>query len=125
MKVLAFRHVPFEGLGHIGPALEAHGIGCDYDDLYRDGVRDPDISAYAGLIFLGGPMSEGRMGEGDEVVMVVVADLNEAKAQAKAKWNGKGRGHVDALQQIDVVDGFELRLEPVGEGDRTELDSFN
>ena len=57
MKVLAFRHVPFEGLGHIGPALEAHGIGCDYDDLYRDGVRDPDISAYAGLIFLGGPMS--------------------------------------------------------------------
>jgi hypothetical protein len=75
--------------------------------------------------FLGGPMSEGRMGEGDEVVMGVAADLNEAKAQAKAKWNGKGRGHVDALQQIDVVDGFELRLEPVGEGDRTELDSFN
>jgi len=26
VKVLAFRHVPFEGLGHIGPVLEAHGI---------------------------------------------------------------------------------------------------
>jgi len=57
VKVLAFRHVPFEGTGHIVSVLEARGIGCDYADLYRDGVPDPDIAAYAGLIFLGGPMS--------------------------------------------------------------------
>ena len=57
MKVLAFRHVPFEGLGHIGPVLEARGIGWDYADLHREGVSDPDIAAYGGLIFLGGPMS--------------------------------------------------------------------
>jgi Glutamine amidotransferase class-I len=57
VKVLAFRHVPFEGTGHIASVLEARGIGCDYADLYRDGVPDPDITAYAGLIFLGGPMS--------------------------------------------------------------------
>ena len=57
MKVLAFRHVPFEGVGHIGPVLEARGIGCHYADLYRAGAPDPDIAAYAGLIFLGGPMS--------------------------------------------------------------------
>jgi Domain of Unknown Function (DUF1543) len=75
--------------------------------------------------FLGGPMAEGRMGEGHEVVMVVAADLDDAKSRAKAKWSGKGRGHVDAVQRIDAVDGFEVRLEQVGEGDRTELDSFN
>lgn len=57
MKVLAFRHVPFEGVGHIGPLLQARGIGLDYADLYRESAPDPDLSAYAGLIFLGGPMS--------------------------------------------------------------------
>jgi GMP synthase (glutamine-hydrolysing) len=57
VKVLAFRHVPFEGIGRIAPLLEERGIGCDYADLYREGVVDPDIAAYAGLIFLGGPMS--------------------------------------------------------------------
>jgi Domain of Unknown Function (DUF1543) len=75
--------------------------------------------------FLGGPMAEGRMGEGHEVVFVVAKDLKEAKAQAKAKWHGSGRGHVDALQQIEMVDGFEIRLVAGGEGDRIPLDSYN
>ena len=35
MRVLAFRHVPFEGLGHIQPALESRGVSVDYVDLYR------------------------------------------------------------------------------------------
>jgi GMP synthase (glutamine-hydrolysing) len=57
VRVLAFRHVPFESLGLIEPALESRGIAFDYADLYRDGVPPPDISRYDGLIFLGGPMS--------------------------------------------------------------------
>jgi GMP synthase-like glutamine amidotransferase len=57
VKVLAFRHVPFEGVGHIERVLEDRAIGLDYADLYKDGAPDPDISKYAGLIFLGGPMS--------------------------------------------------------------------
>ena len=57
MKVLAFRHVPFEGIGRLAPLLAERGIACDYADLYREGEPDPDIAAYAGLIFLGGPMS--------------------------------------------------------------------
>jgi GMP synthase-like glutamine amidotransferase len=57
MRVLAFRHVPFEGVGSIEPLLHQRGIGLDYADLYKDGARDPDIAAYDGLIFLGGPMS--------------------------------------------------------------------
>jgi hypothetical protein len=65
------------------------------------------------------------MGEGHEVVLVVAADLTEAKARAKAKWSGTGRGHVDALQRIDMVDGFEVSLAEAGSGDRLTLDDYN
>jgi GMP synthase-like glutamine amidotransferase len=57
VKVLVFRHVPFEGPGHIAPALQGRGIGLEYADLYQGDVPDPDIGDYAGLLFLGGPMS--------------------------------------------------------------------
>ena len=57
MKVLAFRHVPFEDTGRIAPILEERGIVCDYADLYKPGAAAPAVSPYAGLIVLGGPMS--------------------------------------------------------------------
>jgi len=56
-RVLAFRHVPFEGAGHIETVLQERGIPLEYVDLYRDGAAAPDASQAAGLIFLGGPMS--------------------------------------------------------------------
>jgi GMP synthase (glutamine-hydrolysing) len=57
VKVLVFRHVPFEGVGYAGDSLRERGIDCEYADLYKEGASTPDIAAYAGLIFLGGPMS--------------------------------------------------------------------
>lgn len=57
MRVLAFRHVPFEGAGLIVPVLESHDVGLDYADLYLPGAVMPDVSKYDGLIVLGGPMS--------------------------------------------------------------------
>ena len=57
MRVLAFRHVPFESLGLIEPVLRARGVEVEYADLYRTGAALPDIAAYDALIFLGGPMS--------------------------------------------------------------------
>ncbi len=57
MRVLAFRHVPFEGAGLIELALQQRGISLDYADLHRDGAQLPETGAYDGLIFLGGPMS--------------------------------------------------------------------
>lgn len=57
MRVLAFRHVPFEGLGLIEPVLKARGIHFDYCDLYLPGAVLPDANGYDGLIFMGGPMS--------------------------------------------------------------------
>ena len=73
--------------------------------------------------FLGGPLAGDRMGEGHEVVLVVAEGLSDAKA--KAKWSGIGHGHVDALQRIDMVDGFEVALARTGEGDRIEVDNYN
>jgi len=57
MRVLAFRHVPFEHLGRIEPELVRRGIGIDYADLYQPGAAEPDPARYDGLIFMGGAMS--------------------------------------------------------------------
>jgi GMP synthase-like glutamine amidotransferase len=56
MRVLAFRHVPFEHLGLIAETLEERGISFEYQDLYQSGVV-PSLDGVAGLIFMGGPMS--------------------------------------------------------------------
>jgi hypothetical protein len=77
------------------------------------------------VAYLGGPLADERMGEGHEVVVVVAEDLREAKTKAKAKWSGVGRGHVDALQRIEMVDGFEISLLSAGSGDRFVLDDYN
>ena len=57
MKVLAFRHVGFEGAGRIASVLAERNIQLDYADLYVPGTPVPDVAGYAALIFLGGPMS--------------------------------------------------------------------
>ena len=78
------------------------------------------------VAFLGGQLEAGRVGEGHEVVLVVADSLKEAKTKAKAKWGGHGRGHIDAVQRIDQIDGFALTLTPGDEpGDKTELTDFN
>jgi len=55
MRILAFRHAPFEGVGLIAAALD--GVAIAYADLYLDPPVRPDPAAYDALIFLGGPMS--------------------------------------------------------------------
>lgn len=57
MTVLVFRHVPFEDLGRIGPALEARGLETRYVDWYASPQAVARWEEAAGLIFLGGPMS--------------------------------------------------------------------
>ena len=57
MRVLAFRHVPHEGAGHLETVLAARGISLQYADLYLPDFEPPDPAAFHGLIFLGGPMS--------------------------------------------------------------------
>jgi GMP synthase-like glutamine amidotransferase len=57
VRVLAFRHVPFEGAGRLEPILAARGYTIEYVDLYHSDAPIPDMDGAAGLIFLGGPMS--------------------------------------------------------------------
>ena len=56
MRVLAFRHVPFEHLGLIAEPLRRNNIECQYVDLYES-PRIPNVDEAEGLIFMGGPMS--------------------------------------------------------------------
>lgn len=88
-------------------------------------VRTCGMHLYAA--FLGGPVTAGRMGEDHEVVFVVASTSEEAKMLAKAKWSGAGRGHVDAVQRIDVVDGHQVSVGALedGAGDQGELQSYN
>jgi hypothetical protein len=65
------------------------------------------------------------MGEDHEVVFVVAEDMKGARTAAKAKWGGTGRPHVDALTQLDVIDGHTLILEASGTGDVTTSEGYN
>jgi len=57
MRIVAFRHVPFEGAGHLESVLSANGIDLQYADLYLSNASDPDLSGAAAVVVLGGPMS--------------------------------------------------------------------
>jgi hypothetical protein len=75
--------------------------------------------------FLGGELSEGRMGEDHEVVFVVAEDMTSARRAAKQKWGGGGRGHVDALTRLDMIDGYAIELAASGTGDATATEGYN
>jgi hypothetical protein len=65
------------------------------------------------------------MGEDHEVVFVVADDMISARRAAKAKWGGDGRAHVDALTQIDMIDGYVVGLREAGSGDHTTTEGYN
>ena len=56
MKVHVLQHVPFEGLGSIGPWLEAQGASLRYTRFYED-YQLPALKAVDMVIAMGGPMS--------------------------------------------------------------------
>jgi GMP synthase (glutamine-hydrolysing) len=55
--VYAFRHVGFEHLGLIAPALESRGLAVEYVDVFEGAPVPERIGEAAGLVFMGGPMS--------------------------------------------------------------------
>ena len=64
--------------------------------------------------FLGGELTVGRMGEDHELVFVVAADMADARKSATKNWGGAGRAHVDALTQLDAIDGYAITLDQSG-----------
>ena len=80
--------------------------------------------------YLGGPLTDGRMGEDHEVVLVAAADRADAEARAVAKWQGTPPGHLDALERIVRIDGYDVTLTPAAggdgaAGDHLEMETFN
>jgi Domain of Unknown Function (DUF1543) len=74
------------------------------------------------VVYLGGDPAPGRLSEDHEVVMVVAADVTEARHAARAKWGGTTKAHVDAVQVLAVVDGYRISLEPTDAPDSAEVD---
>jgi hypothetical protein len=67
------------------------------------------VGLYA--VYLGGDPAPGRIGEDHEVVFVVAEDVVSARKQARKKWSGSDpKPHVDMVQELDVVDGYEVSL---------------
>jgi hypothetical protein len=73
-------------------------------------------------VYLGGDPAPGRLSEDHEVVFVVATDVREARRASRAKWAGHGRAHVDAVREIQIVDGHRIHLERTGETDTVEVD---
>jgi GMP synthase (glutamine-hydrolysing) len=57
VRVLAFRHSPFDDLGLMQDILQAHGFTYEYADLYQSPAAEPAVDDADALIFLGGSMS--------------------------------------------------------------------
>lgn len=56
MRVHFFQHVPFEGLGSIGPWLEVHRAAVTTTRFFEDPIL-PEVDGVDLLIVMGGPMS--------------------------------------------------------------------
>jgi hypothetical protein len=56
------------------------------------------------------------LGEDHETVFVVAENEKQARSKAKAKWAGASRKglHVDAVTCVEAVDGYAVRLAPIG-----------
>jgi len=57
MHVHVLQHVPFEGLGCIGPWLESRGARISWTRWFEPGASPPPLDGIDLLIALGGPMS--------------------------------------------------------------------
>ncbi len=74
------------------------------------------------VVYLGGEPAPGRMGEDHEVVLVVAEDVKSARTQARAKWSGSSRPHIDAISVVHRVDGYDIGLSSGQPGDLLDID---
>lgn len=56
-KLLVLQHVPSEPMGVLDPLLRTAGFRIRYVNFARDPFAQVDVSRYAGLVVLGGPMN--------------------------------------------------------------------
>ena len=61
------------------------------------------------LVYLGGKHKEDLILEDHRVFLVVAQNIEQAKEEAKARWNVDGV-HVDGIKQITEVDKYQIIL---------------
>ena len=80
-----------------------------------DDERPDDALPRLYAVYLGGDPAPGRLGEDHEVVFVVTPDPRSARGAARAKWTGADpKPHVDMVQELDAVDGYDVTLTHTG-----------
>jgi len=85
------------------------------DETVPDGTAPDDGLPRLYAVYLGGDPAPGRLGEDHEVVFVVTTDPRSARRAARAKWSGTDtKPHVDMVQELDAVDGYEVTLAHTG-----------
>jgi GMP synthase-like glutamine amidotransferase len=122
MKVLAFRHVPFEGAGRIASVLAQRNIQLDYADLYVPGAPVPDVAAYAALIFLGGPMSANDdlpylRQEMDWIAQATASDRPVLGICLGAQLMARSLGARVYRNPVKEIGWFDLHFTPAAAGD--------
>jgi GMP synthase-like glutamine amidotransferase len=79
MRVHVFQHVPFEGLGSIGPWLAARGARVGFTRFFDERPEIPEAGAFDLLVVMGGPMSVN-----DDARLPWLRDEKRAVAEAVA-----------------------------------------
>ena len=77
---LAIRHVPFEDLGSLEPALSAKGFGIRYVDCQLDDIAALDPTAPELLVVLGGPIGAYQ----DDIYPVLRDELRMLEARLRS-----------------------------------------
>lgn len=90
---------------------------------YEDALTYITTSSKLYIVFLGGNLPPNRFGEDHEIVTVVANSQEEAKKLAKSKWAGYGKAHIDGIMQVDVVDGYKVKLEQTAELNKLKLET--
>lgn len=67
-----------------------------------------NLKLYA--ILLGGKLRQNHLMEDHHLVFVVANNEEDARKQAKQKWNAE-EVHIDGTQHINIVDGYKINLE--------------
>jgi len=103
VRIVAFRHVPYEGCGVIHDVLEPRGVSIQYADR----TQPPDLTTADALIFLGGPMS---VNDGLPYLECEMAIIREAVARRQPVL-----GICLGSQLIAKALGAEVRPNPAKE----------
>jgi len=65
-------------------------------------------------ILLGGKADRKLLMEDHQIVFVVAKSEVDAAIAAKKKWNVE-KSHIDGIQKLDIIDGFEISLKKIDE----------